>query len=118
MVCFLFPLKPLSVQFRPNWGEKKKNAALSFSEQPPSDAGPRESGLSPAWELLNCHKKEAFVTGNTALGSETETDCARKQTTEKEKKRGPTTKFFGTSVISLSVVLKRQISFLQGISIR
>lgn len=43
-----------------------------------------ESGLSPVLELLNCCKKEAFVTGNTALGSETEADCARKQTTKKK----------------------------------
>lgn len=43
-----------------------------------------ESGLSPVLELLNCRKKEAFVTGNTALGSETEADCARKQTTKKK----------------------------------
>ena len=81
LFCFFFSLRPLSVQFEPNW---RKAAAFSFSERLPSDAGPRESGLSPALELLNCHKKEAFVTGNTALGSETETDCARKQTTGKK----------------------------------
>lgn len=71
--------------------------------------GPMGVRAVPVSELLNCHKKEAFVTGNMALGSETETDCARKQTT---KKNGSTTEFFGTSVISLSLVLKRQISFL------
>lgn len=58
------------------------HAAAAFRRGPMG-----ESGLSPVLELLNCRKKEAFVTGSTALGSETETDCARKQTTTKKKVR-------------------------------
>lgn len=107
------PCKSLSAQFGPSGS---KALAVSFLPRPPSDSGPGRGSAVPALEPLNRRKKEAFVTGSAALGSETETDCARKQTTEK-KKKGSTTEFFETSVISLSLVLKRQISFLRGNSI-
>lgn len=76
--------KSLSVGFGANW--RKAVALPFFSGRLPSDTGPWESQgcPPPGLELLNCRKKEAFVTGTTALGSETETDCARKQTTKKK----------------------------------
>lgn len=64
-----------------------------------------ESGLSPVLEPLNRRKKDAFVTGSTALGSETETDCARKQTT---KKKVQPQNSLGLQSSALLLVLKRQ----------
>lgn len=37
-----------------------------------------ELGLFFVLELLNCCKKEVFVTGNTVFGLEIEIDCVRK----------------------------------------
>ena len=84
LVCFFCCcfLKPLPVQSGPNWTKARRSPFLRGRFQRP----PRGSwGCPPTSELLNCRKKEAFVTGTAAVGSETEADCARKQTTGKKK---------------------------------
>lgn len=83
-LVWFFVVVSLSLsQFSSDPTGRKQGSLLS--ERPPPEAAPRESGLSPTSELLNCRKKEAFVTGTAAVGSETEADCARKQTTGKKK---------------------------------
>ena len=83
-LVWFFVVVSLSLsQFSSDPTGRKQGSLLS--ERPPPEAAPRESGLSPTSELLNCRKKEAFVTGTEAVGSETEADCARKQTTGGKK---------------------------------